>query len=57
MHKKGALGNVPDLAEPPKMQTLLSLAFGAVSISIIYGCKMAYITYFKCLFSDIIVFT
>ena len=30
--KKGILNKLPELAEMPKMQTLLSLAFGAVSI-------------------------
>ena len=29
--KKGLLAEVPDVAEKPKMQTMLSLAFGAVS--------------------------
>ncbi len=30
--KKGILAKVPDLPEQPKMQTLLSVAFGAVSV-------------------------
>lgn len=32
--KKGILNKIPELAEIPKMQTLLSLAFGTVSIAV-----------------------
>ena len=32
--KKGVMANVPDMADMPKMQTMLSCAFGAVSLLI-----------------------
>jgi hypothetical protein len=32
--KRGVINPLPDLPETPKMQTLLSLAFGAVSIEL-----------------------
>ncbi len=34
--KKGVLANVADSAEEPKMQTMLSIAFGSVSRRYVY---------------------
>ena len=45
--KKGVLAKIPDLPEMPKMQTLLSLAFGAVSSDI---CHMKRVLHLNLLF-------